>query len=57
MMKISNTILALFQLRNHMSAKADHKLIANLDYIFYVCDCGLQIQNIDMIILFACLVG
>jgi len=38
MMKISNTILAVFQLRNHMSAKAAHKLMANLDYIFYVCD-------------------
>ncbi len=33
MMKISNTILAVFQLRNHMSAKAAHKFMANLDYI------------------------
>jgi len=31
MMKISNTILAVFQLKNEMSAKAAHKFIANLD--------------------------
>jgi len=37
MMKISNTILAVFQLTNEMSAKAAHKFMANLDYIFYVC--------------------
>jgi len=34
MMKISNTILAVFQLKNHMSAKAAHKCMANLDYSF-----------------------
>jgi len=33
MMKISNTILAVFQLRNHISAKAAHKFMTNLDYI------------------------
>jgi len=38
MMKISNTILAVFQLTNEMSAKAANKFMANLDYIFYVCD-------------------
>jgi len=32
-MKISNTILAVFQQTNHMSAKAAHKFMANLDYI------------------------
>ncbi len=31
MMKISNTILAVFQLKNEMSAKAAHKFMANLD--------------------------
>jgi hypothetical protein len=36
-MKISNTILAVFQLMNHMSAKAAHKFMAKLDNIFYVC--------------------
>jgi len=36
-MKISNTILAVFQLRNHMSAKAAQKLMANLDYILRLC--------------------
>jgi hypothetical protein len=36
-MKISNTILAVFQPTNEMSAKATHKFMANLDYIFYVC--------------------
>jgi len=29
--------LAVFQLTNEMSAKAAHKFMANLDYIFYVC--------------------
>jgi len=33
-MKISNTILAAFQLKNEMSAKAAHKFMANLDYSF-----------------------
>jgi len=37
MMKIYNTILAVFQLANEMSAKAAHKFMANLDYMFYVC--------------------
>ncbi len=35
-MKISNTILPVFQLTNEMSAKAAHKFMANLDYIFSV---------------------
>jgi len=30
-MKISNTILAVFQLTNKMSAKAAHKFMANQD--------------------------
>jgi len=34
MMKISNTILAVLQQKNEMSAKAVHKFMANLDYIF-----------------------
>jgi hypothetical protein len=33
-MKISNTILAVFQLKNEISAKAAHKFMANLDYSF-----------------------
>jgi len=33
-MKIYNTIFAVFQLTNHMSAKAAHKFMAKLDYIF-----------------------
>jgi hypothetical protein len=36
-MKISNTILAVFQLKNEMSAKAAQKFMANLDNSFYVC--------------------
>ncbi len=37
MIKISNTILAVFQLTNEMSAEAANKFMANLDYIFYIC--------------------
>jgi len=33
-MKISNTILAVFQLKNEMSDKVAHKFMANLDYSF-----------------------
>jgi len=33
-MKISKTILAVFQLTNEMSAKAAHTFMANLDDIF-----------------------
>jgi hypothetical protein len=36
-MKISNTILAVFQLRNEISAIAANNFIANLDYLFYIC--------------------
>jgi len=38
MMKIYNTILAVFQLMNEMSAIAANNFIANLDYLFYICD-------------------
>ncbi len=31
---MSNTILAVFQLTNEMCAKAAHKFMANVDYIF-----------------------
>jgi hypothetical protein len=33
--KISNAILAVFQLMNEMSAIATNNFIANLDYLFY----------------------
>ncbi len=33
-MKISNTILAVFQLMNEMSAKAANNFVSNVDYLF-----------------------
>jgi hypothetical protein len=33
-MKISNTVLAIFQLMNEMSAKVTNNFTANLDYLF-----------------------
>ncbi len=35
-MKISKTILSVFQLKNEKSAKAAHKFMANLDYSFFM---------------------
>jgi hypothetical protein len=32
--KISNTILAVFQLMNEMSAKAANNFVSNVDYLF-----------------------
>jgi len=34
MIKISKAILAVFQLKKEMSAKAAHKFMTNLDYSF-----------------------
>jgi len=36
-MKISNTILAVFQLTNEMSAKAAHQFLPIYIIFFYVC--------------------
>jgi len=41
-MKIFNTILALFQLMNEISAKAAYNFKANLDYLFLRLWFGLK---------------